>query len=813
MTLAPGENMLGDAFVRAGTVQNPKGAVGFFGTTFVGSHISYPRGLVTTGFFRALYLDSIFTMGGAAKRAKFIMDSISPNQTRYLEWNLLGDPELNVWTRKPRILAVTHSQVIPLQPTTFPVLVQCNGQPVTNALVCVMMDSTVYTYGYTDTTGYVILTFTPQHTGTLDVTVTAHNYFPYEGTAEVIFHDVGITEIVNPHGIIDSTDSIIPQVRVKNYGATIESFNITFKIGTTYNQTRVKTLDAGVEDTVNFPAWVPVRGTYITRCSTHLADNNPTNDTLSDIVTVQIQDVGVMQIITPSGTITSGAVVIPEVRLTNLGTDNQTFPAYFRILSATDTIYYDDTTVTIGANQNLVVRFASWNSVSGLYRAIARTALIGDLNSINDTISTNFIVAEAGWQRLADVPTGPSGEALKNGSCLTALAGKIYLLKANNTSDFYCFTPNSTTGNWTTLTGIPLGSKETGDGKNPKKGAAITADDSAVYVLRGNNTCGFWRYITTGPGWQKLKDIPTGAKNPRDGSGLTYVNKNGENCIFAMKGAKTQEFYLYFINSNNWQQVASPGIGTSGKMGYSKGSCLTYDGDSFVYVLKGNYGDFFRYNILNNNWTELRRLDPKIFLNRDNKKKKVKDGAGLVYLAGSIYLMKGGNTNEFWKYDIANNTWSQMNPAEIWDIPIGGGKKVKSGGGLCVLDNFFYAVKGNKTTEFYRHGPPVINPLATSTNLNNTFDTMENKISVDNATLSIIPNPTSNIVRVKYNLPFNRTASIKLYNVSGELVESYANCDKTKTLLIDVRQLPAGVYVLELDSNKKKITKKLIVAK
>jgi len=185
MTLDPGENMLGDAFVRAGTVQNPKGAVAFFGTTVVSGSCSQYRSAVTKGFFRALYQDSIFTLGGAAKRGKFIMDSLLPNQTYYKEWNLLGDPELNVWTKKPQKLTVNHDTLVFLQPTNFSVLVTTSGNPVRNALVCVLQDSTVYSYGYTDNNGMVTLSFTPQHIGTLQVTVTAHNYFPYEGSVQV----------------------------------------------------------------------------------------------------------------------------------------------------------------------------------------------------------------------------------------------------------------------------------------------------------------------------------------------------------------------------------------------------------------------------------------------------------------------------------------------------------------------------------------------------------------------------------------------------------------------------------------------------
>ena len=45
---------------------------------------------------------------------------------------------------------------------------------------------------YTDSTGRVTFTFTPQHVGILQVTMTGHNYLPYEGTVSV--QPVGIEE-------------------------------------------------------------------------------------------------------------------------------------------------------------------------------------------------------------------------------------------------------------------------------------------------------------------------------------------------------------------------------------------------------------------------------------------------------------------------------------------------------------------------------------------------------------------------------------------------------------------------------------------
>jgi hypothetical protein len=249
MTLTPGEQMLGDDFLRAGTVQNPKGAVGFFGTAFVSSHISLYRGTVTKGFFQALYQDRIYTMGGAAKRGKFILDSLYHIQDRYLEWNLLGDPELNVWTSKPKLLTVTHDTIIYLQPADFPVSVYSNTTPVQNALVCVMMDSTVYNTGYTDINGQLTLSLTPQHIGTLQVTVTGHNYFPYEGTAQVMAGNIPYVQyhhcLIDDHSPGGNGDSLINPGETVNLSVylinsgTQPAYNVSAQLSTTDQQIRI----------------------------------------------------------------------------------------------------------------------------------------------------------------------------------------------------------------------------------------------------------------------------------------------------------------------------------------------------------------------------------------------------------------------------------------------------------------------------------------------------------------------------------------------------------------------------------------------
>jgi hypothetical protein len=339
----------GHRWLESGSVDIPKGGAAFWGTTthyYAGFDTIqvFWRNAAAVKFFQAITQESVYVLGEVIQKAKDSLfaccSTYTVGQTNwagacsvaYMEWNLLGDPELNLWTKIPQALTVVHDTMIKPQPTNYQVLVSSNDVPVQHALVCVMMDSTIYKVGYTDSIGLIIFSFTPRHPGTLQVTVTRPNYIPYEGSTKVVVRDVGVTRIIAPAGILDSTSSIIPQVLVKNYGSNTETFDVTLKIDTSYTCTRTKKLDAGIEDTVNFPDWIPVRGTHIACCSTYVVDDtNPTNDTITDSVLVMVKDVGIIRVIVPTGTIDSGAVVIPQVKGMNYGTNSASFPVWFII--------------------------------------------------------------------------------------------------------------------------------------------------------------------------------------------------------------------------------------------------------------------------------------------------------------------------------------------------------------------------------------------------------------------------------------------------------------------------------------------------
>jgi len=110
------------------------------------------------------------------------------------------------------------------------------------------------------------------------------------GSVTVRVRDIEVTAIEAPTGTIDSGVVVVPRARVRNNGTGTETFPVSFRIsdGNSW-PARNKTLNSGVEDTVNFsPSWHAIQpGTWTTKCTTALiGDQNHSNDWKTGSVTV-----------------------------------------------------------------------------------------------------------------------------------------------------------------------------------------------------------------------------------------------------------------------------------------------------------------------------------------------------------------------------------------------------------------------------------------------------------------------------------------------------------------------------------------------
>jgi hypothetical protein len=174
---------IGEALMRA----PHGGAVTNIGST----RLDYPK--FSRGFqkeyFRLLLRDSVTAVGEANGRQKlpFLATSSFDGFARLsqLELLLLGDPELRIFTARPRELTVVAPATIEAGAGELSVMVSSAGGPLAGARVTAWMPDHEYRSALTDGGGSTILPFHPDSVGPCSLTVTAFNARPWRGTFTV----------------------------------------------------------------------------------------------------------------------------------------------------------------------------------------------------------------------------------------------------------------------------------------------------------------------------------------------------------------------------------------------------------------------------------------------------------------------------------------------------------------------------------------------------------------------------------------------------------------------------------------------------
>ncbi len=246
-----------DCFCEAILKKDGGGAVGTIGATKL-SYSGYNDELAK-GFCDAIWPDfdlqypgvnsinqvssPVFHLGGILNYGKFAMydkyvatngagypwgasDSVSKDE--FEMFHLLGDPELSIVTRMPQALQVNHPESISLGVNSFSVAISSGFGPVEGARVCVMKGSEVYEVVSTGQNGEASITMepAPATTGALDITVTCHNYSPYEDTCDIVppggpylvYHSHTIDDGVDGDGSANPNESIVMPVTLQNTG-------------------------------------------------------------------------------------------------------------------------------------------------------------------------------------------------------------------------------------------------------------------------------------------------------------------------------------------------------------------------------------------------------------------------------------------------------------------------------------------------------------------------------------------------------------------------------------------------------------------
>ncbi len=445
--------------------------------------------------------------------------------------------------------------------------------------------------------------------------------------------------------------------------------------------------------------------------------------------------------------------------------------------------------------------------MTGHWQAFCSTDAVLDTVPANDTLTKAFNVYAGtppwvpGWHEVRPMPAEPSQRPVKDGGWLVyeQSNGLFYAAKGNKVADFYSYDPIGDT--WHLLHLWPEGREM----KPPYRGAAAAADGNGhIYATKGNNSLGFWRYDIDGDSWHQLPDVLLGStgKKVKGGTDLVYVDGGASGYVYMLKGYKS-EFHRFDIASQTWEML--PSAPEAGRPKWDKGSWLVYDGSRYMYAHKAKYHQLWRYDDIAGQWDTL-TLRGMPLVSRTGRSKKSKDGGSGAFDNGRIWALKGGNTCEFYRYDIAGDSWSEKDT-----MPSVGStarkKRVKAGGDIATFrENFLYALKGNKTRELWYYYEPVVPQRAVRGGVAGSA------VLVSNAGFAVVPNPSAGSrVELQTGRPASGSSSFALFDISGRRVYGCLLSPDRTRFELDIGRLPAGTYLAVLTDGYTRQVRKLII--
>jgi hypothetical protein len=631
-----------------------------------------------------------------------------------------------------------------------------------------------------------------------------------EACYEAPLIDGSVVSIQIPAAEIDSNTTFTPRVTVKNAGLRPRSnmvvvFDLIDSLDELVYTDTVNTgwIGTGEGKEVDFNlSYTPHPGDFTDSAYTIVQwDGDPDNDWFVQPLFVKHVNV-LTEILSPRIQEVPGVVPV-RVKLVNMGNVPAMVPRLdVSILPNGYQDFREDIPeIPVGGEQ--VVELQYWVCPAGGQEVV--TAWItypDDMYPPDDTMIRTVTTGIPGWWEMTALPAPPSGKAIKDGGCMAYDAGTdlIYASKGYKTGDFYAYdVPGAA---WATKAGIPLGA----EGKGPYKGSVICSDGNGkLYLTKGNNTVGFWGYDAETDAWTQLTNVPFGGsgKKVKQGAGIAWGVEEGVGAAYLLKGYRN-EFYKYDPETNNWTYLLNAPIGA--RMKWDAGSWLVYDGENKLYAHKGKYHEFYYYDLETDLWSPALRAMP--IPGSSGRNKKSKDGSCAAWYGGKIYALKGGNTNEFWRYFPETDTWQAQEDIPLWGTS-GRRKKVKGGAALAGYPGTgVYAFKGNKSLEFWRYTPFDVAGAQPQRD-----GVTAGSVEMGGVTFAIVPNPLSGgLATLRYSLPKAGLATLNVFDVTGRTVLTQTlAAGRTGTAGLDLRKLEAGVYLAKVTAEGFSATQKLVV--
>ncbi|MGQ9677815.1 MAG: hypothetical protein ACUVUD_00840 [bacterium] len=517
----------------------------------------------------------------------------------------------------------------------------------------------------------------------------------------IIRHDVGIARLVFPVGVVDSGWSGYPKAVVNNYGTETESFLVFFRIGTEYLDSLLITgLRPGDSLEAVFVPWeAQVRGRRAVCCSTCLdSDRCPDNDIVRDTVFVRVRDVGTVEITSPGEVANPGAVQ-PEALVKNFGNEAVDFRARCEIFdSAGGRVYLDSSEVLLSPESSAVVTFPLWWARGGWYSIQVATTLNGDMRRENDSISKQFYITRSdGAVVRVLAPVGTITEGIVTPVAVVANFGErrgelwtyFAVIQKGESTCFEYFDSSSVV--------LDAGAQREIFFREwlarPGRYFAVASCNLIGDENPANDTIREVVTVESVPfqRWKEKLPLPLGPKIRPVMAGGCLVGTRDK--VFALKG-RSDEWLSYDVSDEKWEGRKPVPGGLRGKKPKS-GAAVCWDGGHKIFLLKGgNTREFWFYDINQDSWFSLPDL-PEYTTN-------IRYGSGLAFVrhrdTSRVFCLKGSGTDEFLVYLVDQNEWHSRRP-----VPAGMlNKRVKRGSALAAVGTRIFCIKGS-TNELYEY--------------------------------------------------------------------------------------------------------------
>ncbi|MGQ9707418.1 MAG: T9SS type A sorting domain-containing protein [bacterium] len=624
----------------------------------------------------------------------------------------------------------------------------------------------------------------------------------------VIWHNVNIkrtdsTNLITFEAILNENGTVVFQYQDVETGSLVYDYGRCASIGI-----ENKEGNAGVNYLYSFP---PMSS------ATNDLQNRLTSGRAIKLFR-EFRDAAALDIVKPE-TYSFPETLNPEVSIQNYGTVGDTIMVFLRI-SPGD--YFDSLLVTnILPSAETTITFATPWFGRGSFTAICSTAMAGDVNPANDVKTKTFI--SSAWVQRQDIPIGPARRRVKDASLVYAPTnGKLYALKGGNSNEFYAY--DITTGTWDSCARMPLGVT----GKKPKDGCDLTFDrfhgiDGTIWAIKGGGTPDFYAYDIAADSWIAKPSLRVSNfyfRLPKRGAALAAVPTHGaDGAIYCATGNNSLVFLRFDIGADTWARCPDVPFNPARRKTCRYGTDMVYDGDSIIYLLKGsNSTEVWKYYPALDTWHSLPLDEVSLIGNRN---RRVKNGGAITFLNNNLFVLKGGNTQEFWSYQIdGRDTWIQRS-----DIPFsltGTRRKPKRGTALAATFSAIFCLKGSYVYELWEYRPETDSlPLTLSTSLLRRQGVMAGNTTLPTAAmLAVYPNPSTNAnLQISYALPASNPVELKVYDATGTLSRTLIhstippgrhtiNWDR-----ITNKGTPAapGIYFIKLKTGKTVLTEKVIL--